>query len=153
MNDTALPAPDSSALHPQLHRAPPAEVRWAVRLMWLALAINLIQYALYLPQAVRTATSMSSSAHPALDVLLMPGIGVLLSICLNLAIYHGKNWARIGKLLIEAGALAFQLTFTAGLGGFEYVSAALSPAANFAALYLVFFTAGRLWFKRPARMP
>jgi hypothetical protein len=146
MNNISLPESDHFQSSAQLHVSAPVEVRWALILLWLSLALSAGQYVYFLYFALGTLAA-DSGRGAAIVGLALPFAVYVFGAYLNVKIARRKNWARIAKLVFAAASLAFQAAFSSGLTGFEYLSVGLAPALNFAALYLLFFTSGRLWFR------
>jgi hypothetical protein len=120
-----------------------------LKLLWLSLAISVVQFLFLLSVTARALPSDSAGRNPMISGYAVTIAGFILGAYLNIKIGHGKNWARIAKLLLAAMSLSIQAMFIPKLTAVQYISAGIVPALNFAALYLLFFTSGRLWF-RPA---
>ena len=123
----------------------PAQVGWALKLLWLGLAINAVPFWWHmLPTLV--ATTPNGAAIPG---LAMPFVTLLISVYLNVMIARRKNWARITKLVLAVVNLLTMMFVWRFLGQFQSIKIAIAPALEFTALYLLFASPGRLWF-RPA---
>lgn len=140
MNDTTLSVQSRSQA--------PGEVRWALKLLWLSLAISVIQFLYLLSATARALPPDAAGRNPMMSGYAVTIAGFILGAYLNIKIGHGKNWARVAKLLLAAMSLFIQAMFTPKLTAVQYISAGIVPALNFAALYLLFLTSGRLWFRQ-----
>ena len=152
MTDTNLTAATDFETRGELQAIAPTEVRWALKLLWLSLAFSVVQYFIFLRVGISVLPVDGPGRGPAIIGLGMPVMGFIFGGYLNIQIAHKKNWARIVKLILAAISLAFQLAFSPRPAGLEYLNAFIVPALNVAALYLLFLTAGRLWFRHmPSR--
>jgi hypothetical protein len=148
MNDMPLPTPHNIGTGNGIRIQAPAEIHWALRLLWASLAISVIQFLVFLPAAISVLPADPAGRRSMILGYAMTVAGFILGAFLNIKIAHKKNWARIGKLLLAALSLSFQVMFSPKLTALQYMSAGIVPALNFAALYLLFFTSGRLWFRQ-----
>lgn len=124
----------------------PVQVGWAVKLLWLSLAIVAVPYWWYLlPTLVGTTPNASAMSGAAIAL-----VSLMCGAYLNLMIARRKNWARITKLIWALVSLMTTVFIWPRLGQFQSVKIAIAPALEFTALYLIFFTSGRLWFRHPA---
>jgi hypothetical protein len=150
MANSILPTPNNFGTETRSRTPAPTEVRWALRLLWLSLAISVVQFLFFLPIAIRALPTDPAGRQPMIIGYVITIAGFFLSAYLNIKIAHKKNWARTGKLLLAATSLFFQAMFSPRLTAFQYISVGMAPALNFAALYLLFLTSGRLWFRQPS---
>ena len=124
----------------------PVQVRCALKLLWLSLAISAVPFWWHmLPALVSPAPN-----GPAISGLVIPLLTLVLGICLNITIARRKNWARIMKLIGAVAGLLTMMFIWPFLGPYGSIKIAIAPALEFAALYLIFFTSGREWFRQPS---
>ena len=122
----------------------PVQVGWALKLLWLSLAITAVPFWWHmLPTLV------------APNGLAAPGLGItfgklFLSVFLIFMIARRKNWARITTLILAVVNLLTLMFVWRFLGQYQSIKIAIAPALEFAALYLIFATPGRLWFRHPS---
>lgn len=126
----------------------PGQVRWALRLLWLCLIFNVAQHLAVVPAAVEVLPPDGIARGAAILGLSVPVALLLFEAFVNLKIAAGRNWARIAKFLLLAADVYFQVALSNGPGQVEIVSAIVMYALGFAALYLLFLTPGRLWFRQ-----
>ena len=131
----------------------PAEIRWALKLLWLALALSIVQYLFFLPVAISVLPTNPGERGSGIFGLALPSVGFVFSAYLNIKIARQRNWARIIKLILAAASLGIQWAFSPALSGYEYITVGTPPALNFAGLYLLFLTSGRRWFRRESSHP
>ncbi len=151
--------------------AMPIEVRWALLLLWLGISIALahslydlyLTYVSYKSGALTTALEIMGTG----SFIMMSVNPLIVLIChgyLNIGIARRKNWARIVKLLLVVGLFVYpavqnlyssynyqKLGITLppmNLTAFQYFMNGIVPALTWAGLYLLFFSPGRLWFRR-----
>ncbi len=148
MANTTLPEPYNAEIDGEFQIPAPAEVRWALKLLWLSLALAVVQYVLFLPGAVSALPTDPAARGPAIFGLAIPILAYIFGGYLNVKIARNRNWARITKLMFAVASLVLQVVFSRGLTGFEYLSVGIAPALNFSALYLLFVSSGRLWFRQ-----
>ena len=77
----------------------------------------------------------------------MPFLLFVFAAFLNLKILRKKNWARIVKLLFVVSGIYIQATYASKVLGIEDITGFIAPALDVAAMYLLFLTNGRLWFR------
>lgn len=152
-SDVNLPASDDLEAISESRTQAPVEVRWALKLLWLALALSVVQYLFFLPVAISVLPTDPGAHGPGIFSLALPFGGFAFGAYLNIKIARRKNWARIIKFVIAAASLGVQWAFSPGLTGFEYITAGAPPALSFAALYLLFLTSGHRWFRRTSLHP
>lgn len=152
-SDVNLFASDDLGAISESRTRAPVEVRWALKLLWLALAFSVVQYLFFLPVAIGALPPNPGARGPGILSLVLPLGGYMFGAYLNTKIARRKNWARIIKFMIAAASLAIQWAFSPGLTGFEYLTAGAPPALSFAALYLLFLTSGRRWFRSASLQP
>ena len=123
--------------------ARPPSVLWAVRLLWVAVALG----ALFI--AVRRLPPMSSGVSP----LAVRAFGLLVLALwgwLVLKIAAGRNWARLTWIVITAlGTLSTLISpqKLARLGPIEQASFTLQTTLQLAACVLLVSPRARRWFK------
>jgi hypothetical protein len=152
-SDVNLHASDDLGAIGESRTQAPVEVRWALKLLWLALAFSVVQYLFFLPVAISALPTNPGARGPGIFSLALPLGGYMFGAYLNIKIARRKNWARIIKFIIAAASLCLQWAFSPGLTGIEYLTAGAPPALSFAALYLLFLTSGRQWFRRESLHP
>lgn len=128
----------------------PSDIRWAVRLLWLGLAVSVIQYLLFVPTLLGTMPADQSAHGTDMFALVLPVLWLIFGGYLNFSISRRRNWARVLKLLIAIAAVAMQTAFVQMSTNLEDLGVYVVPAINFAALCLLFLSPGRLWFRQPS---
>jgi hypothetical protein len=125
----------------------PAQVGWALKLLWLSLAITTVPFWWNILPLVLVPPPNAPATSSLATQLAAP----ILSGCLNVMIARRKNWARITKLIWAAVSLMTTAFFVYPfLGQFQSIKIVIAPALEFGALYLLFFTSGRHWFRHPS---
>ena len=148
MANNTLSVPDNVDTSNRSGIPAPAEVRWGLKLLWLSLALGVVQFLLFLPVAVSTLPADSVGRGAAVFGFAFQIAAYMLGAYVNISIARQKNWARIVKLLLAVASLVPQVMFSPSLAGFEYVRVGISPALDVAALYLLFISPGRRWFRQ-----
>jgi uncharacterized membrane protein (DUF2068 family) len=126
----------------------PRQVKLAVRLFWVELVVGVVQFATTLPSSNR-------GAEPIVIALTVAFLGVLF-VAEAIVIYKlwvRRNWARYVALVATLlGLLEFvqsisrgHLTTAPGELGFSAVELVLDAVA----LFLLFTSPGKEWFKKP----
>lgn len=142
MSNILHAAPAAEALQNSM----PAQVGWALKLLWLGLAITAVPYWWHaLPEFV--GATPNAAAIPG---FVIPLLALIFNGCLNLLIARRKNWARITTLILAVVNLLTLMFVWRFLGQYQSIKIAIAPALEFAALYLIFATPGRLWFRHPS---
>jgi hypothetical protein len=135
--------PDSRATQlPQIIVAKPQAVRIAVALLWVSLAIGVIN-----PWLVAHGSTPEHLVAYGIFVLLCCGIGIPFV----LAISAGRNWARILLLvLFVAGCVidAFDYARLAARPTFSAAEFALQTVLQLVALCLMFSRSATPWYRR-----
>jgi len=124
----------------------PSSVLWAVRLLWVAVALG----ALFI--AFRRLPPMSSGVSP-LAVRAFGFLFLALWGWLIIKIATGRNWARLTWLVITAlGTLSMLVSPAklARLGPLEQASFTLQTTLQVMACVLLVSPRARRWFKHPA---
>jgi hypothetical protein len=148
MTNITLPVPTDSQTDSESPTPAPAEISWALKLLWLGLAFNVVQYLFSLPAAFSVMPADSTARAAAMFGVAVPIAGFILGAWLNVKIARKRNWARIVKLVIEAASLVLLITMSPQLAVFDWINVGIAPALHFIALYLLFISSGRLWFRR-----
>lgn len=125
----------------------PNQVRWSLRLLWLSLALSVAQYVSSFSGAIEIMPINEYVRGAMLFGLAVPAASFILDGFLNLKISHGKNWARIFKLVLVLISVVFQLFYIPTTNQSEVVFAVVLTLLNFSAMYLIFTDPGRQWFK------
>lgn len=149
MEPYAAPAPSAvgSAERDPVN-GPPREVVWAVRLLWLDLAIVVLRFLLPLSGTIKgKPVTVHFPRH--LAVLIVAFQAYLIR-----KISRGENWARLLFLFLTASDLIW-FFWASGRSSFEasVLQSRLdivSRAMHVMAVYLLFTRSGSTWFKRPA---
>lgn len=148
MEPYAAPAPSAvgSAERDPVN-GPPREVVWAVRLLWLDLAIAVLRFLLPFSG---TMNGQPVTVHFPLHI---PVLTVAFVAYLIRMISRGENWARLLYLILTA----YDLIWFLALGRSSFEASVLqsrldivSRAMHVMAVYLLFARSGSTWFKRPA---
>jgi len=141
----APPAAEVADLAPGDPRPKPREVRLAVTLLWVSLALSL-------PILVLGAMRNPAEAlHPVSLLVTAALLGV--SVLLIRRIDGGRNWARWVYLVLAVIAVALQFAPGEETNGPGYVENALSIIGSLldvVALWLVFTRPGAGWFRAAA---
>ena len=123
----------------------PRQVRVAVALLWLSLALGFPSIYLQFGRAD------SPDERIVLLAFMVPLVA--LSAFLNLKISAGRNWARIAFLILVGLALLIFLlpdNRDAGAQGVEIALDVLTTALDLVAACLLFTRPGALWFRPPS---
>jgi hypothetical protein len=131
--------------------ARPREVDWAIRLLWIMLAIALLAS----PLQWRLTTGVYGALGILVNDLFFFGINALLI----WKISEGANWARITFLVLALFGIAVSTAFAIG-GGLSHfhipvsiwVTSGLEILCQWSACVLLFSQAARYWFKGPPRV-
>lgn len=144
----------------------PTEIRWALALLWVSLAYSFLWgsynlYSFYVNGGFLAQGEFGNVAsHAMIRYYVFTYLGYICHAYLNICIAHKKNWARIAKLLLVVGIPVYYFLLRLiqsspdviipplELTLFKYFLNGVEPALNFAALYLLFLSPGRLWFRR-----
>ena len=128
---------------------PPVQVRWALWLLWLSLAINfgLNLRALYFMYLSGFLPTTFAGNRPLIVAHSVPFLLEIVSAFLYVKIGQQKNWARITALLFSISGVVRVVVFSQFLQGIGYYIAGIVPALELAALFLLFANPGRLWFR------
>ena len=126
---------------PQQLLPKPLQVRVAVGLLWLSIALALPS--MYL-EVVRAES-------PAVGVVVVVLMSVVLAFAafLNVQISRGRNWARITLLvlLVISWVVSFIPDETRAVSTVESAMSVISAVVDVAAIYLLFTSPGALWFR------
>lgn len=141
------PAPEPRVTPP--NATPPRAVVQAVWLLWISLAVGLVELAL----------SMNPLREPAqvLPEAGMTALGVFASITLIGTVYlvlvhhvrKGRNWARITVLVLVALGVIDSLIARRPMELVPFLLNLLEVLLDVAALALLFSGPGSQWFNRP----
>jgi hypothetical protein len=118
----------------------PRQISRAFVLVWISLALGVGASVLELRRGPDSVTAW----------LVGVIVAVTVSIVLNLAIWRGRNWARIVYMVLTALVLVaypFLLATEAGLGRFEIALDVTAMALDCFILYLLFTRPGSQWFR------
>jgi hypothetical protein len=144
----------------------PTAIRVALALLWLSLAYSFLWvsytlYSLYVNGAFLAKDEFARAAsHAMIRSYVVTYLGYICHAYLNICIAHKKNWARIAKLLLVVGIPVYYFIVRLiqsspdviippmELTLFKYFLNGVGSALNFAALYLLFLSPGKLWFRR-----
>ena len=120
----------------------PRAVRIAATLLWISFVIGFPS--LYL-------TTMRDPDPVGLGFFLVVAVLVTLTAVLNVFIYRGRNWARIGALVLALLDLAMSFVDDPNpvrAGALEQALSVLDLLLTWSAIALVFLRPGALWFRR-----
>jgi hypothetical protein len=126
----------------------PDQVWTAVVLLWLSIVVGLVLAAIQW----KYITSVSSPSV----VVLVQIAGLAFFGWLYFKIWHGRNWARIVQLVLTVIGLPFSLMQFPELYQRTPTGALITGVQLFmklSALYLIFISPGRIWFKYVEVMP
>jgi len=135
------PLADAPEAPPPLPR--PVQVRWAVALLSVSLALSVPSTYL---QYLRGPRVLADQVALAVTLMLL----VLLA-WVYVRIYRGRNWARIVWLVLFVLGVASYFFPEVGVrpGAAERGLKLVSLLLELVALYLLFSKPGTLWFRRP----
>lgn len=140
----------------------PTEIRWALVLLWSSLVFSFLwqSYALYLFYVWSASKSGNLASSAMIQSFVLSYLVFFCHAYLNICIARRKNWARIVELLLIVGVLVYPIVIKLfllppnvnippmELSPFQYFLNGVVPALNFVALYLLFLSPGRFWFRR-----
>lgn len=123
-----------------------AEVRWALRMLWLSVAISfgMATYILYYMEFRHWPPKLGLT----MMFFSLPLVGCAASAFFNVMIARKRNWARRLQLIFSSAALAYQVWVLPLPTGLVLIKTAAVFGLDFAALFLLYFTPGRHWFRR-----
>jgi hypothetical protein len=131
--------------------ARPREVDWAIRLLWIMLAIALL--------ASPLRWRLTTGVHGALGILVNDLFFFGIPALLIWKISEGANWARITFLVLVLFGIAVTTAFAirGGLSHFHvpvsiWVTSGLETLCQWSACVLLFSQPARYWFKDPPRV-
>lgn len=156
MSHNPYGAPGSEVRDPDQTEEPvkPAQVRWACRLLWLALVLSM---ALLLPRIGELWLDYQDFGESLalMAVTIWIAVNVVVNGIYALLVWlisRRKNWARWGLLVYGVSNLWMVVVMLKAPSYDDPVSAyiawGLTLAAEFWALWLLFFGTGARWFKR-----
>lgn len=121
--------------------ARPRQVKLAVCLLWLAVLLG-GAYVYVLIDQIPAAASVGAVVCGQVTLLAVVAIGITF-------VASGRNWARIAMLAYTALSV-LGLAFVPNLStrALDYGLQVVGALLNVVAMYLVFLTPGRLWFRR-----
>ena len=123
-------------------RKPPAQIVWAMRMLWLSLGVSVLSlFVLPAPADVSAAAAAVGFAFQAAMLALATWLIV--------GIWRHKNWARIAYLVLFLLSLVAMAVVTVpeGTPWAESVLNVASTLLDAVAMYLVFVKPGSDWFK------
>ena len=120
-------------------RKPPAQVVWAVRLLWASLAVSVLA-SFIVPQSAE-----GGAAAAAVGLVIQWGL-LAFSGWLNVCIWRQKNWARIVYLVLFLLGLVLMAVIRVpeGTPMIESILNVASTLLDAVAMYLVFVNGFRL---------
>lgn len=148
MTKNILLSPDNLQSPAELQLSRPKEVRWALILLWLCFSFIIAQYLLVMASTVSTLPADKVVGNAILFSMAVPGVLFVFDGYLNVKIAHGRNWARIVKLLLVVANAYLQTRTSTPLTELQKIEVASIHAMNFSAMYLLFVSSGRQWFGR-----
>ena len=121
--------------------ARPRQVKLAVCLLWLAVLLG-GAYVYVLIDQIPAAASVGAVVCNQVTLLAVVAIGITF-------VASGRNWARIAMLAYTALSV-LGLAFVPNLStrALDYGLQVVGTLLYVVAMYLVFLTPGRLWFRR-----
>jgi hypothetical protein len=142
MSTNNLAPPESEAADSPLATAP-KQVTSAVKLLWLSLFLGI---------PVLVIDLSRTPIDVAYFVSLVFQIGLILAAAyLNVCVARGRNWARITLLILAVLGTALLAFFDMPEATvIEYVLNGMGSALDIVAMYLLFLTPGKLWFRAVA---
>lgn len=139
-------APVADASEPLRPVERPRQVDRAVRLLWIVLALGVVNSALQWRVLAASPASLAT-------ILLVQALGIGIAAWLTIKISGGRNWARITYLVMAVIGLpmiVLSLPATFNVSPISGVVTLVQIGLQITALYLVFSEPGREWFRRPA---
>lgn len=142
--------------------SPPASIKLAIKLIWASFAITVFSWILIfftpVPENVILNAQQSGLSVNAYAIIKLGGFVIwtgFIFYVLN-QIANGKNWARIICLILGVGQILYAIThFLSHFGHDSMTIIIISFVSNIFhivfdcyALYLLFKTSGKDWFRR-----
>jgi hypothetical protein len=122
----------------------PVQVRLAAFLLWISFGIGAVNTDLLQWQHLKTLSSLGFT-------MLIQSVVLFIFSWITYKVWCGRNWARFTFLVLIIGGLPFFLPQLPAIFAQSWVSGSIGVAQTFmqlGAVYLVFFSLGRTWFKR-----
>lgn len=146
-NPYAPPIADVGDVAPETRAPRPAQVVWAVRLLWLTALCAIPQFYFEATQAQSAGAMMAS--------VIFETVVTLFAAFLYVCIYRGRNWARIVTLVLTVLSTAM-VVFGHALAHsstFEQVFTWLNTVSDIVCMGLLFTSAASRWFRPSAAAP
>ena len=122
----------------------PAQVRWAVRLLWASMVLAL-------PEAIVEEARAPTMAH-LVGGLLIEAVMLLFACWLYVCVTRGRNWARIVLLLLTllSTGMVVLVPLARGATPLEQVYTWLNTVCDVVCMGLLFSPPASAWFRRRA---
>jgi hypothetical protein len=146
--NSSSPTPFDAGTTGTLQTFAPAEVRWALKMLWLSLAISMVMPLTLLYGVYFRPTPQASASAYLLPVLHLPLVWGIFCAFLYRQIASGKNWARLMQFVITLAFLAYEIAYLPAPTGNYVIKVALVHGLDWTAMYLLFITSGRQWFRK-----